>query len=82
MAGLAGAMAAFTACLAVVGLYVVVRYIGQYILYTALTLLILSGLYLHFRRPEDARRLRRFLAERGHEAIARLWGWAVRRPEV
>jgi hypothetical protein len=82
LAGLAGAMAAFTACLAVVGLYVVVRYIGQYIFYTVFLLLILSGLYLRIRRPEDARRLRRFLAERGREALGRLWGWATQRPEV
>jgi uncharacterized membrane protein YfcA len=81
-AGLAGAMAAFTACLAVVGLYVVVRYIGQYIFYAALLFLILLGLYLHLRRPEDARRIRRFLAERGREALGRLWGWATQRPEV
>jgi hypothetical protein len=82
LAGLAGAVAALTACLAVVGLYVVVRYIGQYIFYAALTLLILATIYLHLRRPEDARRLRRFLAERGREAIGRLWGWATQRTEV
>jgi hypothetical protein len=82
LAGLAGAMAAFTACLAVVGLYVVIRYIGQYIFYTALALLILALAYLHLRRPEDARRLRRFLAERGREALGQLWGWATQRPEV
>jgi hypothetical protein len=82
LAGLAGAVAAFTACMAVVGLYVVIRYIGQYIFYTALTLFILAIFYLHLRRPEDARRLRRFLAERGREALGRLWGWATQRPEV
>jgi hypothetical protein len=82
LAGLAGAMAAFTACLAVVGLYVVVRYIGQYIFYAALSLLILAIVYLHLRRPEDARRLRRFLAGRGREALGRLWGWATQRAEV
>ncbi len=82
LAGLAGAVAAFTACLAVVGLYVVIRYIGQYLFYAALILLLLSGFYLHTRRPEDARRLRRFLAERGREAMGRLWGWATRRTEV
>jgi hypothetical protein len=82
LAGLAGAMAALTACLAVVGLYVVVRYIGQYIFYAALILLLLAAVYLHLRRPEDARRLRRFLAERGREALGRLWGWATQRAEV
>jgi hypothetical protein len=82
LAGLAGAMAAFTACLAVVGLYVVIRYIGQYIFYTALTFFLLAIFYLHLRRPEDARRLRRFLAERGREALGRLWGWASQRTEV
>jgi hypothetical protein len=79
---LAGAIAAFTACLAVVGLYVVIRYIGQYIFYTALILLLLAILYLHLRRPEDARRLRRFFAEHGREALGRMWGWATQRPEV
>jgi hypothetical protein len=82
LAGFAGAIAALTACLAVAGLVVVIRYIGQYVLYTALILLILASVYLHIRRPEDARRLRRFLAERGREAMGRLWGWAIRRPEV
>jgi hypothetical protein len=82
LAGLAGAVAALTACLAVVGLYVVVRYIGQYIFYAALILLLLAAVYLHLRRPEDARRLRRFLAERGREALGRLWGWATQRAEV
>ncbi len=75
-------MAALAACLAVAGLYVVLRYLGQYIFYAALTLLILASVYLHIRRPEDARRLRRFLAERGLEALGRLWGWATQRPEV
>jgi hypothetical protein len=82
LAGLAGAVAAFTACLAVVGLYVVIRYIGQYVFYTALILLILASIYLHIRRPEDARRLRRFLADRGRDALGRLWGWATHRAEV
>jgi uncharacterized membrane protein YfcA len=82
MAGLAGALAAFTACLAVVGLYVVIRYIGQYIFYAALILLLLAVVYLHLRRPEDARRLRRFLADRGRDALGRLWGWATHRAEV
>jgi hypothetical protein len=75
-------VAALAACLAVAGLYVVLRYLGQYIFYAALTLLILAAVYLHIRRPEDARRLRRFLAERGREALGRLWGWATQRPEV
>jgi membrane associated rhomboid family serine protease len=65
LAGAAGAVAALAACLAVAGLIVVIRYIGQYLVYAALILLLLLGLYLHLRRPEDARRLRRFLAERG-----------------
>jgi hypothetical protein len=78
----AGAVAALAACLAVAGLYVVLRYLGQYIFYAALTLLILAIVYLHLRRPEDARRLRRFLAERGREALGRLWGWAIQRTEV
>jgi hypothetical protein len=82
LAGFAGAIAALTACLAVAGLIVVVRYIGQYVFYTALILLILASVYLHIRRPEDARRFRRFLAERGREALGRLWGWATQRPEV
>jgi hypothetical protein len=82
LAGLAGAMAAFTACLAVVGLYVVVRYIGEYLVYAAIILLLLSGLYLHLRRPEDARRLRRFLARHGRDALVRLWGWIRRHDEV
>jgi hypothetical protein len=82
MAGLAGAMAAFTACLAVVGLYVVVRYIAPYLLASSLVLLLMAILYTIIRRPEDARRLRRFLAERGREALGRLWGWATQRPEV
>ncbi len=82
MAGFAGAIAALTACLAVAGLVVVIRYIGQYVLLAALSLLILATLYLHLRRPEDARRLRRFLAERGREALGRLWGWATQRTEV
>ncbi len=56
--------------------------LGQYIFYAALTLLILAAVYLHIRRPEDAQRLRRFLAERGREALGRMWGWATQRPEV
>ncbi len=82
LAGLAGAVVALTACLAVVGLYVVVRYIGQYIFYAALILLLLAAIYLHLRRPEDARRLRRFLADRGRDALGRLWGWVAHRAEV
>ncbi len=82
VAGAAGAVAALAACLAVAGLYVVLRYIGQYLFYAALSLLILATFYLHLRRPEDARRLRRFLADRGREALGRLWGWATQRPEV
>jgi hypothetical protein len=82
LAGAAGAVAALAACLAVAGLVVVVRYIGQYMFYAALILLLLSVLYLHIRRPEDARRLRRFLAERGRETLGRLWGWVTQRPEV
>jgi hypothetical protein len=73
---------ALTACLAVAGLYVLIRYIGQYLFYTALILLILAAVYLHLRRPEDARRLRRFLADRGRDALGRLWGWATHRAEV
>jgi hypothetical protein len=82
LAGLAGAVVALTACLAVVGLYVVVRYIAPYFLAACLILLLMAGLFIFVRRPEDARRLRRFLAERGREAVGRLWGWATRRPEV
>ncbi len=82
LAGAAGAVAALAVCLAVAGLIVVVRYIGQYLFYAALILLLLSGLYLYLRRPEDARRFRRYLAGRGREAISRLWGWVVQPPEV
>jgi hypothetical protein len=82
LAGLAGAVAAFTACLAVVGLYVVVKYLAPYHLAFFLILLLMATLYIFVRRPEDARRLRRFLAERGREALGRLWGWATQRPEV
>jgi hypothetical protein len=70
------------ACLAVAGLVVVIRYIGQYVFYAALILLTLALAYLHLRRPEDARRFRRFLADRGREVLGRLWGWATQRPEV
>jgi hypothetical protein len=82
LAGLAGAMAAFTACLAVVGLYVVVRYFAPYLFAAFFILLLMASLYIFIRRPEDARRFRRFLAERGREALGRLWGWATQRPEV
>jgi hypothetical protein len=82
LAGLAGAMAAFTACLAVVGLYVVIRYFAPYLFAAFLILLLTASLYIFIRRPEDARRFRRFLAERGREALGRLWGWATQRPEV
>jgi Flp pilus assembly protein TadB len=82
MAGLAGAVAALAACLAIVGLYVVVRYLAPYLLVFLLSLLIMATLYIFIRRPEDARRLRRFLAERGREAMGRLWGWATQRTEV
>jgi uncharacterized membrane protein YfcA len=82
MAGLAGALAAFTACLAVVGLYVVVRYLAPYLLAIFVILLLVATSYLFIRRPDDARRLRRFLADRGREAMGRLWGWATQRTEV
>jgi hypothetical protein len=82
LAGLAGAVAAFTACLAVVGLYVVIRYLVPYLFTFVLILLFMATLYIFIRRPEDARRLRRFLAERGREALGRLWGWATQRPKV
>jgi uncharacterized membrane protein YfcA len=75
-------MAAFTACLAVVGLYVVVRYLVPYLLAFFAILLLMATLYILIRRPEDARHLRRFLVERGREAMGRLWGWATQRPEV
>jgi hypothetical protein len=82
LAGLAGAVVALTACLAVVGLYVVVRYLASYLLAFLLFLLLSAALYIIVRRPEDARRLRRFVAERGREAMSRLWDWATQRPEV
>ncbi len=82
LAGLAGAMAAFTACLAVVGLYVVIRYFSPYLFTAALIFFLVAIVYIFIRRPEDARRFRQFLAERGREAVDRLWGWATRRPEV
>jgi uncharacterized membrane protein YfcA len=75
-------VAALAACLAVAGLYVVLRYLAPYLFFASLILLLAASLYLFIRRPEDARRLRRFLAERGREAVGRLWGWATRRPEV
>ncbi len=78
----AGAVAALAACLAVAGLYVVLRYLAPYLFVASLILLLAASLYLFIRRREDARRLRRFLAERGREALGRLWGWATRRPEV
>jgi uncharacterized membrane protein YfcA len=73
---------ALTACLAVAGLYVVLRYLAPYLAVASLILLLAVFLYFCIRRPEDARRFRRFLAERGREALGRLWGWAVQRPEV
>jgi hypothetical protein len=82
LAGCAGAVAALAACLAVAGLYVVLRYLAPYLFIASLILLLAASVYLFIRRPEDASRLRRFLAERGREAIGRLWGWAVQRPEV
>jgi hypothetical protein len=75
-------VAALAACLAVAGLYVVLRYLAPYLFFASLILLLAASLYIFIRRPEDARRLRRFLAERGREAVGRLWGWATRRPEV
>jgi hypothetical protein len=82
LAGCAGAVVALTACLAVAGLYVVLRYLAPYLFVASLILLLAASLYVFIRRPEDARRFRRFLAERGREALGRLWGWAVQRPEV
>jgi uncharacterized membrane protein YfcA len=79
LAGCAGAVAA---CLAVAGLYVVLRYLAPYLFVASLILLLAASFYLFIRRPEDARRFRRFLAERGREALGRLWGWATQRPEV
>jgi Flp pilus assembly protein TadB len=67
-------MVALVVCLALGGLYVVIRYIGQYLFYAALILLLLAGVYLYGRRPEDARRLRRFLADQGRRFFNWLWG--------
>jgi Flp pilus assembly protein TadB len=75
-------VAALAACLAIAGLYVVLRYLAPYLFVAAFILLLAATLYIHVRRPEDARRLRRFLAERGREALGRLWGWATQLPEV
>jgi Flp pilus assembly protein TadB len=74
MAGFSGAVVALVVCLALGGIYVVLRYIGQYLFYAGLSLILLSGTYLYVRRPADARRLRRFLADQGHRLINWLWG--------
>jgi hypothetical protein len=80
-AGFSGAVVALVVCLALGGLYVVIRYIGQYLFYAALILLLLVGVYLYGRRPADARRLRRFLADQGRRLFNWLWG-RLRRDQV
>jgi hypothetical protein len=44
-------MVAFAVCLALGGLYVVLRYIGEYLFYAGVSLIVLSGIYLYVRRP-------------------------------
>jgi hypothetical protein len=82
MAGFSGAVVALVVCLMLGGLYVVLRYIGQYLFYAGLTLIILSGMYLYIRRPADARRLRRFLADQGRRLFNWLWGRLRREDQV
>jgi hypothetical protein len=82
MAGFSGAVVALVVCLMLGGLYVVLRYIGQYLFYAGLTLIILSGMYLYIRRPADARRLRRFLADQGRRLLNWLWGRLRREDQV
>jgi hypothetical protein len=82
MAGFSGAVVALVVCLMLGGLYVVLRYIGQYLFYAGLTLIILAGMYLYVRRPADARRLRRFLADQGRRLLNWLWGRFRREDQV
>jgi hypothetical protein len=81
-AGFSGAVLGLVVCLALGGLYVILRYIGEYLFYAGLTLILLSGLYLYVRRPADARRLRRFLADQGRALIDWLWGRLRRADQV
>jgi hypothetical protein len=80
MAGFSGAVVALAVCLALGGIYIVLRYIGQYLFYAGLFLIVLAGIYLYVRRPQDARRLRRFLVDQGSALLNWLWG-RFRRPD-
>jgi hypothetical protein len=82
MAGFSGAVVALVVCLALGGIYIVLRYIGQYLFYAGLTLIIISGMYLYIRRPQDARRLRRFLADQGRAFLDWVWGRLRRADQV
>jgi hypothetical protein len=75
-------MVAFAVCLALGGLYVVLRYIGEYLFYAGVSLILLSGVYLYVRRPQDARRLRRFLVDQGRALVDWLWGRLRRADQV
>jgi hypothetical protein len=82
MAGFSGAVVALVVCLALGGIYVILRYIGEYLFYAGLTLILLSGIYLYVRRPADARRLRRFLVDQGRRLLDWLWGRFRRADQV
>jgi hypothetical protein len=82
MAGFSGAVVALAVCLALGGIYVILRYIGEYLFYAGITLIILSGVYLYIRRPQDARRLRRFLVDQGRAFINWVWGRLRRADQV
>jgi Flp pilus assembly protein TadB len=81
-AGFSGAVLGLVVCLALGGLYVILRYIGEYLFYAGLTVILLSGIYLYVRRPADARRLRRFLADQGRRLLNWLWGRLRREDQV